>query len=112
MAERVLITTHHLETAVRLKEAFADHKLAVELLTPSEDIEDVEDPALLILTGGLDGKRARRKRHDTEREHGDGGVLDAGAGEVADGELRIGHPRLCDELYRLFRRRRFGRRIL
>ncbi|MFP4623930.1 MAG: sigma-54 interaction domain-containing protein [Gemmatimonadota bacterium] len=60
MAERVLITTHALETAVRLKEAFAAHKLPVELLTPSEEIADVEDPALLVLTGGLDGKRARR----------------------------------------------------
>ncbi|MEJ2502548.1 MAG: sigma-54 dependent transcriptional regulator, partial [Gemmatimonadota bacterium] len=35
-------------------------KMQVELLTPSENIADVEDPALLILTGGLDQKRARR----------------------------------------------------
>ncbi len=60
MAERVLITTSDLETAVHLRDAFQSHKLAVELLTPSEDIGDVEDAALLILTGGLDQKRARR----------------------------------------------------
>jgi DNA-binding NtrC family response regulator len=60
MAERVLITTNDLEAAVRLRDAFASHKLPVELLTPSEEIGDVEDPALLILTGGLDQKRARR----------------------------------------------------
>ena len=60
MAERVLITTTDLEAAVRLRDAFAAHKHPVELLTPSEDIADVEDPALLVLTGGLDQKRARR----------------------------------------------------
>ena len=60
MAERVLITTSDLEAAVRLKDAFAGHKHPVELLTPSEDVADVEDPALLVLTGGLDQKRARR----------------------------------------------------
>jgi DNA-binding NtrC family response regulator len=60
MAERVLITTHDLESAVPLRDAFAAHKLDVELLTPSEEIADTEDPALLVLTGGLDGKRARR----------------------------------------------------
>jgi DNA-binding NtrC family response regulator len=60
MAERVLITTTDLEPAVRLRDAFVAHKLPVELLTPSEDLEDVEDRALLILTGGLDQKRARR----------------------------------------------------
>ena len=60
MAERVLITTNDLEAAVRLRDAFAAHKLAVELLTPSEQVADVEDPALLILTGGLDQTRARR----------------------------------------------------
>ena len=60
MADRVLITTHDLEAAVPLRDAFAAHKLAVELLTPSEDIADTQDPALLVLTGGLDGKRARR----------------------------------------------------
>ncbi len=60
MAERVLITTTDLETAVRLRDAYAARKMPVELLTPSEEIADVEDPVLLILTGGLDGKRARR----------------------------------------------------
>ena len=60
MAEHVLITTNDLEAAVRLRDAFGHHKLKVELLTPSETITDVEDPVLLILTGGLDQNRARR----------------------------------------------------
>ncbi|MFO7894057.1 MAG: sigma-54 dependent transcriptional regulator [Longimicrobiales bacterium] len=59
MAERVVITTNDLEAAVRLRDAYADRKIAVELLTPSEDLADVDDPVLLILTGGLDRKRAR-----------------------------------------------------
>jgi DNA-binding NtrC family response regulator len=60
MAERVIITTTDLEPAVRLRDAFVARKIPVELLTPSEEVHDVEDPALLILTGGLDQKRARR----------------------------------------------------
>jgi DNA-binding NtrC family response regulator len=60
MAERVVITTTDLEPAVRLRDAFAAHKVPVELLTPGEDLEDVEEPGLLVLTGGLDQKRARR----------------------------------------------------
>ena len=59
MAERVVITTNDLESAVRLRDAFEDRKIPVELLTPTEALEDVDDPALLILTGGLDRKRAR-----------------------------------------------------
>src|SRR5918996_4922796 len=60
MAERVLITTVDLEPAVRLRDAFEEAGFAVELLTPGERIADVADPALLILTGGLDQKQARR----------------------------------------------------
>jgi DNA-binding NtrC family response regulator len=60
MAERVVITTTDLEPAVRLRDAFGAHKLPVELLTPAEGLQDVEEPVLLILTGGLDQKRARR----------------------------------------------------
>jgi DNA-binding NtrC family response regulator len=60
MAERVLITTADLEPAVRLRDAFEAEGHAVELLTPGERIADVSDPALLILTGDLDQKQARR----------------------------------------------------
>ncbi len=60
MAERVVITTTDLEPAVRLRDACSAYKLPVELLTPSEDLHDVDEPGLLILTGGLDQKRAGR----------------------------------------------------
>jgi DNA-binding NtrC family response regulator len=60
MAERVLITTHELEPAVRLRDAFAENGYDTELLTPGERIADAPDAALLILTGALDDKPARR----------------------------------------------------
>ncbi|HEX7052107.1 MAG TPA: sigma-54 dependent transcriptional regulator [Longimicrobiales bacterium] len=60
MPETVLITTHDLEPAVRLKDAFRAEGYRVELLTATERIADVPDPALLVVTGGLDEKRARR----------------------------------------------------
>ena len=60
MADRVLITTVDLEPAVRLRDAFEAESYSVELLTPGERIADVQDPVLLILTGGLDQKQARR----------------------------------------------------
>ncbi|HET9441238.1 MAG TPA: sigma-54 factor interaction domain-containing protein, partial [Longimicrobiales bacterium] len=60
MAQRVLITTVDLEPAVRLRDAFEAEGFAVELLTPGERIGDVPDPVLLIFTGGLDQKQARR----------------------------------------------------
>jgi DNA-binding NtrC family response regulator len=60
VAERVLITTVDLEPAVRLRDAFEAEGYAVELLTPGERIADVPDASLLVLTGGLEEKQARR----------------------------------------------------
>jgi DNA-binding NtrC family response regulator len=60
MAERVLITTADLEPAVRLRHAFEADGFNVELLTPGEHIADVPDAALLLLTGALSDKAARR----------------------------------------------------
>ena len=60
MAERVLITTADLEPAVRLRHTFEDDGFSVELLTPGEHVTDVTDPALLVLTGALQDKQARR----------------------------------------------------
>jgi DNA-binding NtrC family response regulator len=60
MSERILITTVDLEPAVRLRDAFEAEGYAVELMTPGEHIADVQDSTLLVLTGGLDQKQARR----------------------------------------------------
>jgi DNA-binding NtrC family response regulator len=64
MAETVIITTQDLEPAVRLRDAFRDAGLDVELLTPGERIADVPEPALLILTGALEERQARRLRRE------------------------------------------------
>ncbi|HET9985540.1 MAG TPA: sigma-54 dependent transcriptional regulator [Longimicrobiales bacterium] len=59
MPDTVLITTTDLEPAVRLRDAFEEAGFAVELLTSSDRIADVRDPALLVLTGDLGGRRAQ-----------------------------------------------------
>jgi DNA-binding NtrC family response regulator len=60
MAETILITTQDLEPAVRMRDAFRDAGFEVELLTPGERVADVEGATLLILTGALQDKQARR----------------------------------------------------
>ena len=70
MPDTVLITTYDLEPAVRLRDAFEGAGYAVELVTPGEKIADVRDPALLILSGGLTEKQARRLvREAAEHDH-------------------------------------------
>lgn len=60
MRETVVVTTHDLEAAVRLREAFQKTGYRIEMLTTSERLTDVEAPALLVITGGLGEKRAQR----------------------------------------------------
>ena len=49
----VLVSTHHLPAAGRLREAFRALGYRVDLVTPSEDITEVKDPVLLVVTGGV-----------------------------------------------------------
>jgi DNA-binding NtrC family response regulator len=59
LPDLVVITTDDLEPAVRLRAAFEAAGLGVELLTSGETLADVRDePALLVLTGGLYERRA------------------------------------------------------
>ena len=60
MAERILVTTQDLEPAIRLRDALEEAGYDIELVTPGERIADVPDPVLLILTGELNEKQARR----------------------------------------------------
>lgn len=60
MADTVLITTRDLEPAVRLRDAMQEDGFDVELITPGERIADVKEPRLLILTGAIAEKQARR----------------------------------------------------
>ena len=47
----ILISTHGLPLAGRLREAFRALGYRVELVTPSEDLAQCKDPALLVVTG-------------------------------------------------------------
>jgi DNA-binding NtrC family response regulator len=60
MADVVLISTHDLEPAVLLRDAFVAAEYDVELVTPGERVADVPGAALLILTGRMGEKSARR----------------------------------------------------
>ena len=60
MAETIAITTQDLEPAVHLRDALLEEGYKVELLTAGEKLGQAGEPVLLILTGGLDDKRARR----------------------------------------------------
>ena len=46
----VLISTHHLPVAGRLRDAFRQGGYRVELVTPSEDLTRAEVPSLLVVT--------------------------------------------------------------
>ena len=92
MAETVVITTQDLEPAVRLRDAFRDAGYATELLTPGERIADVTEPVLLLLTGAIEEKQARR----LIREAGEAfalpviGLLDTRASITPDLKQRLG----------------------
>ncbi|MGH7475386.1 MAG: sigma-54 interaction domain-containing protein [Longimicrobiales bacterium] len=60
MAETVLVTTHDLEVAIGLRDALTQEGFRVELLTPSERIADYPEATVVVITGGLEEKRARR----------------------------------------------------
>ena len=49
----VLVSTHRLPTAGRLRDAFRALGYRVDLVTPSEDISEAKDPVLLVVTGGV-----------------------------------------------------------
>jgi DNA-binding NtrC family response regulator len=92
MAETVLITTQDLEPAVRLRDAFRDAGYETELLTPGERVADVPGAALLILTGGLQDRQARRLSREAA-DHGGIpviGLFDKAADIMSDTRQRLG----------------------
>jgi DNA-binding NtrC family response regulator len=92
MAETVIITTQDLEPAVRLRDAFRDAGFGVELLTPGERIADVTEPVLLILTGAVDDKQARRLRREAAEQAGLPviGLFDSAAAATPEHVRRLG----------------------
>ena len=67
MAETVLVTTHDLPLAGKLRDGFRHAGYRVELFTPGEQVDGVEDPVLLVFTGGTGTPAARR--HEEQASH-------------------------------------------
>ena len=61
MADTVLVTTHDLPLAGKLRDGFRHAGYRVELFTSSEDVTAADDPALLVFTGGMQTAAARRQ---------------------------------------------------
>ncbi|MBR9989594.1 MAG: sigma-54-dependent Fis family transcriptional regulator [Gemmatimonadetes bacterium] len=92
MAETVLITTQELEPAVRLRDAFRDAGYGVELITPGERVADVPDAALLVLTGALEERQARRLTREAMEQDGLPviGLFDTDSAITPDAKQRFG----------------------
>ena len=67
MADTVLVTTHDLPLAGRLRDGFRHAGYRVELFTSSEIVTAVDDPALLVFTGGADTPAAHRQTKQAAR---------------------------------------------
>ena len=65
--ETVLVTTHHLPLAGRLRDGFRHGGYRVELLTSGEDPTRTDDPVLLVLTGGTDTDAGKRQAAQVAR---------------------------------------------
>ncbi len=67
MAETVLVTTHDLPLAGKLRDGFRHGGYRVELFTAAEDVARIDDPVLLVLTGGADTEAAHRHTRQASR---------------------------------------------
>ncbi|MDE2794091.1 MAG: sigma 54-interacting transcriptional regulator [Gemmatimonadota bacterium] len=61
MADTVLVTTHDLPLAGKLRDGFRHAGYQVELFTSAEDVTAADDAALLVFTGGTSTAAARRQ---------------------------------------------------
>lgn len=67
--ERILVSTHDLPLAGKLRDGFRDAGYPVELVTPSEDVEGVEGAELLVLTDMPEEGREGLAAHARDRLH-------------------------------------------
>ena len=102
----VLVSTHDLPAAGRLREAFRALGYRVDLVTPSEDLSEAKDPELLVVTGGvresaalvrqaealdLSGLIVSQEEEVPPQELG-GGIMDTfGPGTSAEDVAVVGH---------------------
>ncbi len=64
MADSVLVTTHDLPLAGKLRAGFRHEGYRVEFLTSGEAVDEIADPVLLVLTGGLESDAVARQRSE------------------------------------------------
>lgn len=67
MAETVLVTTHDLPLAGKLRAGFRHAGYRVELFTAGEDVAGVDEPALMVFTGGVDTDAGVRQSGQASR---------------------------------------------
>lgn len=67
MAETVLVTTHDLPLAGKLRAGFRHAGYRVELFTAAEDVAGADEPVLLVFTGGLDTDAGARQAGQASR---------------------------------------------
>lgn len=67
MAETVLVTTHDLPLAGELRAGFRHAGYRVELFTAGEDVAGVDEPVLLVFTGGADADAGVRQGGQASR---------------------------------------------
>jgi DNA-binding NtrC family response regulator len=66
---RILISTHDLNVAGTLRDAFENDGYRVELVTPGEDVSTPPGAELLVLTGGLPSPEAAAMAHTAVLAH-------------------------------------------
>ena len=102
----VLVSTHRLPVAGRLREAFRALGYRVNLVTPSEDLSEAKDPVLLVVTGSareaaelvrqaealdLPGLIASQEEEVPPQESGGGLMERFGVGTSAEEMAVVGH---------------------
>ncbi len=65
--ETVLVTTHDLPLAGKLRDGFRHAGYRVELFTSTEDVSELDEPVLLVVTGGADTPAVHRQAGQAAR---------------------------------------------
>ncbi len=67
LAETVLVTTHDLPLAGKLRDGFRHAGYRVDLFTSSEQVSEADEPVLLVFTGGTETPAAQRQAGEAAR---------------------------------------------
>ena len=97
MAETVLVTTHDLPLAGELRAGFRHAGYRVELFTAGEDVASVEEPVLLVFTGGADADSGKRQASQaTERGVPVLAVVGVGRAATPSADITLAFARPAD----------------